>query len=159
MKKGASFDLYDNIPEDMRIYLQNYGFNFSKKMCDFAVSMMKTKEGKITPIPKEKYDELLKRYGVELEKDNGYNGLYVLHMAKADYWGTVITSEDQLAHFIKAYIDDPDYPSTEKALESDKPINSMFALIPEKQKKSFMNFAKQFGFTEEKINSILQNEK
>lgn len=37
-------------------------------MCDFAVSMMKTKEGKITPIPKEKYDELLKRYGVELEK-------------------------------------------------------------------------------------------
>ena len=26
MKKGASFDLYDNIPEDMRIYLQNYGF-------------------------------------------------------------------------------------------------------------------------------------
>lgn len=31
MKKGASFDLYDNIPEDMRIYLQNYGFNFSKK--------------------------------------------------------------------------------------------------------------------------------
>jgi hypothetical protein len=115
MYKGASFDLYDNIPEDMRIYLQNYGFNFSKKMCDFAVSMMKTKEGKITPIPKEKYDELLKRYGVELEKDNGYNGLYVLHMAKADYWGTVITSEDQLAHFIKAYIDDPDYPSTEKA--------------------------------------------
>ena len=68
MKKGASFDLYDNIPEDMRIYLQNYGFNFSKKMCDFAVSMMKTKEGKITPIPKEKYDELLKLYGIELEK-------------------------------------------------------------------------------------------
>ena len=115
MKKGASFDLYDNIPEDMRIYLQNYGFNFSKKMCDFAVSMMKTKEGKITPIPKEKYDELLKLYGIELEKDNGYNGLYVLHMAKADYWGTVISSEDQLAKFIKAYIDDPDYPSTEKA--------------------------------------------
>lgn len=46
-----------------------------------------------------------------------------------------------------------------KALHSDKPINSMFALIPEKQKKSFMKFAKQFGFTEEKINSILQNEK
>lgn len=46
-----------------------------------------------------------------------------------------------------------------KALQSDKPINSMFALIPEKQKKSFMKFAKQFGFTEEKINSILQNEK
>lgn len=46
-----------------------------------------------------------------------------------------------------------------KALESDRPINSMFALIPEKQKKAFMKFAKKFGFTEEKINSILQREK
>lgn len=46
-----------------------------------------------------------------------------------------------------------------KALESDRPINSMFALIPEKQKKAFMKFAKKFGFTEEKINSILQSEK
>lgn len=115
MGKGVSFDLYDNIPEDMRAYLQNYGFNFSKKMCDFAVSMMKNNEGKVTPIPKEKCEELLKRYGVELEKDNGYNSLYVLTMAKADYWGTVITSEEQLAKFVKSYIDDPDYPSTEKA--------------------------------------------
>lgn len=46
-----------------------------------------------------------------------------------------------------------------KALQSDKPINSMFALIPEKQKKAFMKFANKFGFTEEKINSILQSEK
>ena len=28
-----------------------------------------------------------------------------------------------------------------KALQSDKPINSMFALIPEKQKKSFINYS------------------
>lgn len=39
MKKGASFDLYDNIPEDMRIYLQNYGFNFSKKKCVIGQSL------------------------------------------------------------------------------------------------------------------------
>lgn len=54
-----SFDVFDRIPEKMRAYLSNYGFNFSKKMCDWAVSMMETKEGKITPIPKEKVDELL----------------------------------------------------------------------------------------------------
>lgn len=115
MDKGISFDVWDNVPEGMRNYLQNYGFNFSKKMCDFAVSLMKTKEGKITPIPKEKSEELFKRYGIELEKDNGYNSLYVLNMAKADYWGNVLTTEEQLAKFVKAYIDDPDYPSTEKA--------------------------------------------
>lgn len=46
-----------------------------------------------------------------------------------------------------------------KALESDRTINSMFALIPEKKMKAFKKFAKQFGFTEEKINAILTNEK
>lgn len=46
-----------------------------------------------------------------------------------------------------------------KALQSDKPINSMFALIPENQKKSFMKFAKQFGFTEEKIEQLLKSER
>ena len=29
---------------------------------------------------------------------------------------------------------------------------------PEKQKKSFMKFAKQFGFTEEKIEQLLKSE-
>lgn len=47
----------------------------------------------------------------------------------------------------------------EKALKSECPINGMFALIPEKKMKAFKKFAKQFGFTEEKINDILTNEK
>ena len=29
---NTSFDVYDNIPEEMRTYLQNYGFNFSEKL-------------------------------------------------------------------------------------------------------------------------------
>lgn len=33
-----------------------------------------------------------------------------------------------------------------KALESDRPINSMFALIPEKQKKSFYEVCKEIWF-------------
>ncbi len=115
MNKGASFDLYDNIPEDMKRYLGNYGFNFSKKMCDWAVSMMKTKDGKITPISKEKVDELLNKYNISLEKDNGYNSVYVANMGKADYLSRSVPNENQLALFIKDYIDDPDYPSTEKA--------------------------------------------
>lgn len=45
-----------------------------------------------------------------------------------------------------------------RAMESKTPINSMFALIPEKKKSKFLNFAKQFGFTEEKINNLLKNE-
>jgi hypothetical protein len=110
-----SFDIWDRVPENMKAYLSNYGFNFSKKMCQWAVSMMKTKEGNITPITKEKLDELLKRYNVTLEKDNGYNAVYAVNMARADYMGSSIQNEQMLALFVKDYIDDPDYPSTEKA--------------------------------------------
>lgn len=47
----------------------------------------------------------------------------------------------------------------EKALKSDMPINGMFALIPEKKREAFKKFAAGFGFTEEKINNILSNER
>ncbi len=47
----------------------------------------------------------------------------------------------------------------EKALKSGMPINGMFALIPEKKRGAFKKFAATFGFTEEKIKSILENEK
>lgn len=46
-----------------------------------------------------------------------------------------------------------------KALANDKPINAMYNLIPEKKLSAFKKFARTFGFTEEKINQILQNEK
>lgn len=112
---NTSFDVYDNIPEEMRTYLQNYGFNFSEKMCDWAISMMKTKEGKITPITKDQVTAMLKKYNITLEKDNGYNCVYVANMAKADYFGKSIPNEQYLAAFIRDYIDDLDYPTTEKA--------------------------------------------
>mgnify|MGYP000165823600 FL=1 len=108
MDRNMSFDVFDRIPEKMRAYLSNYGFNFSKKMCDWAVSMMETKEGKITPIPKEKVDELLKKYSITLKNDNGYNAVYVANMCKADYFGSSIPNEQYLAMFVRDFIDDPD---------------------------------------------------
>lgn len=114
MRKETSFDVYDTMPKEMRAYLSNYGFNFNKKACDFAVSLMKDKNGKITPIPKEKFDELMTKYGIKLENDNGYNGVYALNMAKADFYGSSIQNEQQLAIFVKDWIDDVD-GSTEKS--------------------------------------------
>jgi hypothetical protein len=46
-----------------------------------------------------------------------------------------------------------------KALKSDTPINSMYALIPESRRDAFKRFASYFGFTENNIKSILSNEK
>ena len=47
----------------------------------------------------------------------------------------------------------------QKAMKSDTPINSMYALIPEKRRETFKRFAACFGFTEVNIKKILSNEK
>lgn len=124
MYKGASFDLYDNIPADMRKYLQFNGFNFSEKMAEWAISKMKDKDGnKYTVIPKEKVKELLSKYGITLELDNGCNSWYVLNMLKSDNWGSSISDEQHLALAVKDYIDDKD-----ANVGSEKPFRYFFAL-------------------------------
>ena len=37
----ARFDMYEKKPAGMDNYLSNYGWHFSKKMCEWAISMMK----------------------------------------------------------------------------------------------------------------------
>lgn len=34
-------DIRDRRPEEMEAYLSNFGWHFNKKMCEFAVSLMK----------------------------------------------------------------------------------------------------------------------
>ncbi len=102
-------------------YLQAYGWHFSKKMCQWAVSMMRRHNqstGKEEPLDfcdKDKIADALKRGGVTLDKDVAYDAVYVYHMAKADYFKSSVADDVRLALFVKDYIDDPDgYP--EKAM-------------------------------------------
>ena len=44
------------------------------------------KEEKLEPISKEQVEELLKKYSINLEKDAGYDSVYVANMAKSDYY-------------------------------------------------------------------------
>ena len=57
---------YDEIPEGMMYYINNYGPHFNKKLCKEASSRMyKEVNGKkeyITPYTKEQLDELLGSY-------------------------------------------------------------------------------------------------
>ena len=46
-----------------------------------------------------------------------------------------------------------------KALKSDTPINSLYSLIPNNKMQAFKKFAARFGFTEERIKTVLENEK
>lgn len=104
-----ALDTYGVLPSGMRNYISNYGFHFSKKACDFAISLMKGKNGEaIGKISKEQVDEMLKRYGVELENKYGYDYVFAFHMGKADYLNSSVPDEQRLMMFVKDTVDDPD---------------------------------------------------
>jgi len=102
------------MPPEMKAYLRNYGYSFSKKACEFAISHMKRenkstgKMEKIEPYGKAKVEELLEKNGLKLENNVGYNFVYVLNMSMADYWKQSIDDEAHLAKHVKAVIDDAD---------------------------------------------------
>lgn len=104
-------DIYD-LPPEMIEYFRHYGRNFNKKMYEFAVSKMyKMRNGKKEAVPtvtKEQFDAVMNKYGIKLENDVMYNGVYVWCMGVADYLGSSIPDEQHLALFVKDYIDDPD---------------------------------------------------
>ena len=98
-------DIYDDRPSSMIRYLKYYGQHFNKKLCEFAVSKMK--HGK-TPIQKEKVDEMLSRYNVNLEHNELYDYVFVCNMGNNDYMGSSIIDEKHLTLYIKDVIDDED---------------------------------------------------
>ena len=63
---------------------------------------------KLTPFTKENLDSMLKTNNVNIENDVGYDALYVLNMAKADYHGSSIIEDVKMVKFVKDYLDDPD---------------------------------------------------
>ena len=103
-------DYYDITPMGMNAYMASHGRHFSKPMLEWAVSMMRDRNGKKLQVPEKKQlDDILKNYGIELERNKGYyDALYVWCMAKSDYMGSSITDEVHLALFVKDYIDDKD---------------------------------------------------
>jgi len=105
----SQLDIY---PEDMLIYLRNYGPHFNRKLCDFAVSKMyKTINGKrekIKPYTKDEVEQILKYHAVTLNNNQLYDAVYVANMCKADYMGSSIKDEAHLALYIKDVIDDSD---------------------------------------------------
>jgi len=109
-------DMYDERPREMKAYLSNFGWSFNRKLCDFAVSLMKKtnpstgKKERIEPISKEKVDELLLKYGVKLENNTLYNYVYWANQGKADLLKSSVPDEAHLASYIKDMVDDPDAP-------------------------------------------------
>jgi hypothetical protein len=103
---------YDEIPEGMKAYLNNYGCHFNRKLCTEATSRMYTevngKKEYIRPYTKEQVEELLKAYGIKLDRNKLYDACYVANMCKADFLGKSVPTEEHLVKYIKDVIDDPD---------------------------------------------------
>ena len=103
---------YDEIPEGMKLYINNYGCHFNKKLCEWAVSnMYKVVNGKkeyIQPYTKKQSDTLLEQYNVNIERNTLYDACYVMNMGKADYLGSSIPNEQYLAKYVKDVLDDAD---------------------------------------------------
>jgi len=98
-------DIYDDRPASMKRYLKYYGLHFNKKLCDFAVSRMK--HGK-QPLSKERIDEMLSKYSINLENNELYDYVYVANMGNNDFMGSSLIDEKHLAMYVKDVIDDED---------------------------------------------------
>ena len=100
---------YDDIPEGMKLYINNYGCHFNKKLCDEAVSRMygddEDDNGCYT---KEQVDALLKSYGIKPKRGKLYDAVYIANMCKYDFLGRSVPDEKHLAMYIKDMLDDVD---------------------------------------------------
>jgi hypothetical protein len=101
-------DSRERFPSGMEGYLSAYGWHFSKKMCDWAVSKMRKKGEKITPYTKEQTEEMLRKHGVDSSNFKHYDHVYVANMAKADYYGSSIEDERHMALFVRDFLSDED---------------------------------------------------
>lgn len=90
-----------------------YGPHFNKKLYEWAVSMMKDRNGnKVTPKTSEQVAEFLKAQGVAVDNNIGHDLAYVHAMAMADYYGSSISDDTHLAKFVKDFADDADGSKT-----------------------------------------------
>lgn len=106
-------DSREKFPSGMEDYLAQNGWHFNKKLCEWAVERMKRKNqlnkiDKIVPYTKDNLDTMMKANNITIDNNVGYDALYVLNMAKADYHGSSIVEESRLVKFVKDYLDDPD---------------------------------------------------
>lgn len=108
------FDVYDELPEDMVVYLRYNGRHFNRKLVEFATSKMTTRDSNGTevalePITREQLDNMMKQSNVHLtNNDNPYDAIFVANMCKADYLGSSVPDGLHLCLYVKDVIDDVD---------------------------------------------------
>ena len=113
MERRRLTDFDTQYPEAMLIYMRHNGPHFNRKLCEFAVSLMRKKDGqqeevKLKAYSREEVDNILKVHGVKVKNNQLYDYVYVANMCKADFLGSSVPDEHYLALYIKDVIDDID---------------------------------------------------
>lgn len=90
------FTDYDIKPEGFVNYLRYYGPHFNKKLCELACDYLLKHD-----YTKEKVDQLLKAYGIELKDAKLHDAVYVANWCKSVFYGSSILDEKHLALFLK----------------------------------------------------------
>lgn len=112
-KIGGMFQFWE-LPSDMKRYIRHFGMHFNHKLYEFAVSNMERKikgserTEKMKPVEKSKFDEIMKKYNIELKYDEGYDGVFVYSMAMSDFYESSLPTEKEVAAYVRDYVDDVD---------------------------------------------------
>lgn len=110
-------DIRDDMPRDMKRYISEYGFHFTKRAYLYAADKMRKynaatgKLEKVEPYTKEQVDEILVKYGVKVENSEMYDYVYIAQMCRMDYLKSSVPDEQHLALFVKDTCGDPDASS------------------------------------------------
>lgn len=102
------------MPRDMKRYIQEYGWHFTKKAYQYAADKMRKlnpatgKLEKADPYTKEEVDDLLVKHGVKIEDSEMYDYVFLAQMCRMDYLKSSVPDEAHLALFVKDASDDPD---------------------------------------------------
>lgn len=102
---------YGPHPYGMDMYLDNYGYHFSKKAADHAVEKMTNADAnpdKHKHYTDEQVRNLIKQYSITIKNDKGYDLYYVFNMFYSDYYPEGMKTEQEIAKNVKLYLDDPD---------------------------------------------------
>ena len=101
------------ISEEESQYMEIHKGYMSKRLAEWAISMMEKNDGpngmmkKITPVSIDEIDETMKGVGIEIPEESRYDAWYLYNMSVADYPKSLKTKEDR-ANYVYETICDPD---------------------------------------------------
>jgi hypothetical protein len=103
---GRRLDSYGSYPSGMEESLSIYGWHFSKKMCNWAISLLKRYN--VAPKPdqsdvatKEQIDEMFKKHNMQINNLIGYDYCYEFNKVKATHWKHAIEDDIHLLRYLK----------------------------------------------------------